>query len=242
MAPIGLEILRDVTPARWLVRSQDLEVFKDTPCNDAWWSTARPTWKYDKHSAYLACASSVRGGVGEYVYELCPSLIMFLDSQYPAGLWYVQHLDYRVGIADGYDGPGWYYSPLLRLWSQQGAVPILTVGYYWPETVRFLSPFYEALRSLRCENEEACKWLYRRTFGMLAHKPDRTWRGMIYLPDIWNGLRAELKARMYYHAWQVWLKEHQQPVWLHVDELGYGQRVTSLRLGDTPGAFRERCA
>jgi len=242
--PIGIEILREVLRSDWRRQpDQDLSIFKQTPCPDVFWKTQEPTVCYDKHSAYLACAASVRLGVGNYEYQ--PDAQFPDGASYPAGLWYV------VADADsqlpGYQAEGWYYSPLLRLWKQAECSFSVRAAYLWPETHCVLKPFYHALRDLRCEDEQACKWLYRRTFGMLAHwprRPDGTEyrrlpEGFLYRPDWYNLIRAELKARMYYHALQVEKADGVWPVSMHTDELGYDRRVTGLRVGEGIGAFRE---
>jgi hypothetical protein len=128
-----------------------------------------------------------------------------------------------------------------------GIQGIVSHRYVWPESHAVLASFYKALKEFRCEDEKACKWLYRKTFGMLAHWPHKNGVplrslpiGYLYRPDWWQLLKAELKARMYYHAWQVWQQEGIWPVSMNVDELGYDRKIESLRMGDGIGAFRER--
>lgn len=244
-APIGLQIIRDLCKPAWLIQpEQDLRFFKEHPCPDAFWSTAKPLWKYDKHSAYLACASSVKLGVGRYyhTFDLMEPVYTGLYRVHTSSV--APRAKQLLPI-----GESWQWNNVLRMASRLGANYIVKETYFWEETHAVLEPFYRALRQLRCEDEKACKWLYRRTFGMLAHWPkeadgvtDRQtlWEGCLFRPDWWNLLRAELKQRMYYHALQVQENEGLWPCWMHVDELGYLERVTSLRMDEGIGAFREK--
>lgn len=240
-APIGLDILKTVTNPAWLQQpKQDMRLFKEIPCKDAYWKNGKARWRYDKRSAYLACASSVKCGVGNYEYRgQCAR-----DAG--VGLYHIA-VDYPSIAGDLLGLDGWAWSPVLAMAEKMGARYTVIEAYVWPESHSVLASFYKAIKDLRCEDEQASKWLYKKTFGMLSHWPQRynvdmgyLPRGYVYRPDWWNLLKAELKARMYYHAWQVWKNEGLWPVSMHVDELGYAERVHTLRIEDGIGAFREK--
>jgi hypothetical protein len=244
MTPVeGIDLLKAVTKAEWLrCPQQSMEPFEQHHCSDAYYhergaSTAR--WQYDKHAAYLACASSVKLGVGDYVrLEECenaerlgmPGPGLYLVDIPEQSTQLFPHL-FHIGVQH-------VYTPLLTLAIQANVVFTVRQAIYYPEQHYALRAFYEHCKAKREAGEEV-KHLYTQAFGMLAHKPQRLWNDCLYRPDWWNLLKAELKARMYRQAWQVYEAEGVWPIKIHTDSLYYADQVHSLRLGEGIGAYRE---
>jgi hypothetical protein len=138
----------------------------------------------------------------------------------------------------GSAGTHWLYTPLLSLLHDADILFTVRQAIYYPEQHYALRAFYDHCKAKR-EAGEAVKHLYTQAFGMLAHKPQRLWNECLYRPDWWNLLKAELKARMYRQAWQVYETEGMWPIKMHTDSLYYEDQVHSLRLGEGIGAYRE---
>lgn len=234
----GLDIMKAVSRPEWFKQpDQDLTFFAEHPCKDAWFNewrgqTQGNLWQYDKHAAYLACASSVECGVGEYVHHVS------ISPRKQAGLWLVDISPFPDGGPLVLSGPQWIYTPLLSFYLEANISLVVREAYIWPEQHKVLNAFYRHLKAKR-EGGENVKALYTQGFGMLAHCVPRMWPGCIYRPDWYNLLKAELKARMYRHAWQVHQLEGIWPLAMKVDSLYYDRQVHSLRLGDGIGAFKE---
>lgn len=234
----GLDIMKAVSKPAWFKQpEQDLTFFAEHPCKDAWFNgwrgqTKDSLWQYDKHAAYLACASSVECGVGKYVQH---AAIPFIKQ---AGLWLVDILPHSLPDMLGIAGTQWLYTPFLSFLNDANVLFTIRESYLWPEQHKTLERFYRHLKARR-EQGENVKYLYTQGFGMLAHCVPRMWPGCVYRPDWYNLLKAELKARMYRHAWQVHALEGIWPVAMKVDSLYYDRRVHSLRLGNGIGAFKE---
>jgi len=237
----GMDLLRAVTRQAWLQQpAQDLTFFADHHCKDAWYSEVRGKltglYQYDKNAAYLACASSVLLGVGTYTHGTTTAAAAVADKR--PGIYLVELPSVGCPVYFAQPGRQWLYTPCVSYLQERGLSFDILEGYYWPESHTVLRAFYQHCKAQR-EGGQPIKHIYTQVFGMLAHDPLRHWQGMIYRPDWYNLLKAELKARMYRHAYAVKVAEGVAPVAIHIDALFYQQPVHSLKMGEGIGAFKE---
>lgn len=247
----GFVLLQDITRRDWLRRpAVSFEAMQQMFHDDGRGagalnlSTGAPApHSYDKHKAWLGTAAGVKLGVGTPVHVVAPE---FADR---AGVWLV-----RVADTSPYTDvfpvperwlhhPTWLYTPLLHALVRLGYTFTAQEAYLFSEQHTVLRPFYQAMRehldqAATPAEVRQLKDIYTRTFGALAHFPEKaTSATFLYRPDWYYTLISEANARMFYQMLAVYEAEGVAPEAIETDKLFYAQPVQSLRLGEGIGQY-----
>jgi hypothetical protein len=169
--------------------------------------------RYDKNNAYVAAASSVNLGAGEYVHQAQPTF----EAKVP-GLWHM--VLEGESVFNGRDLPhptggqtdSWQYTATVRLAQQLGYHVTILEGYFFPEYHQTLRPWYELVSQARqqfrapgafknAQAQEvaynALKNIYTGCLGKLAEQARAEKVDRLYRPDWWFGIVTFSKALLF---------------------------------------------
>lgn len=163
---------------------------------------------YDVNGQYLAACSSLALGVGAWQHITRPQLPGPRDTKAPLlpGYYFVRASEKALAgplppiLSD--DTGVWVTAPTLALLRENRAALHVAECYVWPQSHRYLEPWYKALREARAKlsgqplASEALKGLYRHGIAWLeSAKWDRA-EDSLYRPDWAQHIRALALANL----------------------------------------------
>jgi hypothetical protein len=195
---------------------------------------ARNLLAFDVNGMYLSAASSLALPAGQYIEE-CHASLEPARPGYWRTVWP--------------EGPRWITTPTARsfLWPLTARLE----AYTWPESHRYLEPWYRTLRDGRAYllatgagvALDALKAVYREGVGRFGSVNRSRERDPLYLPYWRHAVQAEARTRLERHVATL----SQAPVAVDVDCLYFltsarnparFAKALGLTLGDGLGRFR----